>query len=301
MTTTTRFSTLMRREWMQHHIGWLVVMCLLPAIILVAMPFQGTVELGNKQLPPASLLALMVMAGITATVFGLSWIVAMFQLPGLARRDQQDRSIEFWMSLPAGHSESVVATLLMHAVLIPMLALAVGAGFGLIIGTASLIKLFGFAGLAQVTWGGVIVTMLIGLIRIAFGVALLTLWMAPLFMILMAASAWLKRWGVPAVIGTLVIGGNVLDKVYGIRIVGDLLKAQFDGAGRALFNASHTFEGKTLKTHPEVGEFLNNLGPWALQDAWQAVQQLASPHLIGGLLVAAGCFYLVILARKRAT
>ncbi|MDI4634825.1 hypothetical protein J7U46_17320 [Pelomonas sp. V22] len=301
MTTTKRFTTLMQREWMQHRIGWMVVMALLPAITLVAMPFQGSAELGNAKLPPASLLALMIMGGTAAAVFGLSWFVAMFQLPGLARRDQQDRTIEFWMSLPASHSESVAATLLTHAVLVPIAALAVGLGFGLIVGLASMFKLIGVAALSQVSWITVIGTALVGVLRMAFGVLLMTLWTAPMFMILMAASAWLKRWGVPAVIGALVIGGNVLDKVYGIRIVGDLLKAQFQGAGHALFNASNTFEGRTMKSPDEVGDFLNNLATWALQDAGAAVQQLASPHLIGGLLVAAGCFYLVILARKRST
>lgn len=300
MTTTKRFTTLMQREWMQHRIGWMVVMALLPVITLVAMPFQGSTNFDGK-LPPATLLALMIMAGTTAAVFGISWIVAMFQLPGLARRDQQDRTIEFWMSLPASHSESVTATLLMHAVLVPIAALAVGAGFGLLVGLASLSKLFGVAMLSQVSWGSVILTAMVGVLRVAFGVLLMTLWTAPMFMILMAASAWLKRWGVPAVIGALVIGGNVLDKVYGIHIVGDLLKAQLEGAGRALFNASHTFEGQTLKDPSQVSEFLDKLGPWALQDAWTAVQHLASPHLVGGLMVAAGCFFLVILARKRST
>ncbi len=301
MTTTKRFTTLMQREWMQHRIGWMVVMAILPAITLVAMPFQGSADLGNAKLPPASLLALMIMGGTAASVFGLSWFVAMFQLPGLARRDQQDRTIEFWMSLPASHSESVAATLLTHAVLVPIAALAVGAGFGLVVGLATMLKLFGFAALSQVSWASVLLTVSIGVLRLAFGVLLMTLWTAPMFMILMAASAWLKRWGVPAVLGALIIGGNVLDKVYGIRIVGDLLKAQFEGAGKALFNASHTFEGRTMKSPSEVGDFLNNLGPWALRDAGEALQQLASPHLIGGLLVAAGCFYLVILARKRST
>ncbi|MFH7041989.1 hypothetical protein ABT392_06670 [Paucibacter sp. JuS9] len=300
MTTTKRFSTLMQREWMQHRIGWMVVMAILPAIALAVMPFQGAVNVGAK-LPPASLLALMIVGGTTAAVFGLSWFVAMFQLPGLARRDQQDRTIEFWMSLPASHSESVAATLLTHAVLVPMAALAVGMGFGLIVGMASLVKLIGLTALTQVGWGSVILSAAIVVLRVAFGVILLALWTAPLFMILMAASAWLKRWGVPVVIGALVIGGNILDKLYGIHIVGDLLKAQAQGAGQALFNASNTFEGNTLKNHPEVSDFLGNLGPWAVQDAGHAIQQLASPHLIGGLLVAATCFYLVILARKRST
>ena len=113
-TSTTRFKTLMQREWMQHRLGWLIVMAIMPLLILGALPFNGSVKL-PEQTPPATAIALLAVAGGIVTVWGLSWAVAMFQLPGLARRDQQDRSIEFWMSLPASHSESVAAALLMPA------------------------------------------------------------------------------------------------------------------------------------------------------------------------------------------
>ena len=39
---------------------------------------------------------------------------------------------------------------------------------------------------------------------------------------------------------------------------------------------------------------------WALQDSLVALQNLASPHFIGGLIVAAGCFALLVLKRSRS-
>ncbi|HEY1090452.1 MAG TPA: hypothetical protein VGE47_05115 [Burkholderiaceae bacterium] len=298
--TTNRFKTLMQREWMQHHRGWLGVMLVPPIIVIVLalMPFS-TVDLsGHERQPPMMLVALIAMAATACAVGGLSWITALFQLPSLARRDQQDRSIEFWLSLPAGHAESISATLLMHAVVVPLMALFVGYLLGLPIALIMMTKAFGIGSLADVSWAGVVITALIGVLRVAVGFVLATLWIAPIVLALMAASAWLKRWGVPVLVGGTALLGGVLSKMYGNPIVGDLVKAQFSGASRALFDS-----GRDLHTVKEdagaVSDFLNQLGSWALHDVGTAISQLASPHLIGGLVVAAACFGLMVLRRSR--
>ena len=43
-----------------------------------------------------------------------------------------------------------------------------------------------------------------------------------------------------------------------------------------------------------------NAAAWAVHDSWVAVQNLASAHFIGGLIVAAGCFALLVLKRSRS-
>ncbi|HEX2012696.1 MAG TPA: hypothetical protein VJN44_17345 [Roseateles sp.] len=288
----TRFQTLMLREWMQHHKGWLLVMLVPPLAFLALLPF-GSVDVEAEL--PVMLLAAMALAISAVAVAGLSWSVAMLQLPGLARRDQQDRSIEFWLSLPASHSESIAATLLMHVLLVPLLALLVGTALGFVISAALVLKLGGLAALAEVSWPAMAVGGLAGLARLALGLVLMSLWLAPLFMIMMAASAWLKRWGVPMVIGAVVIGGNVLAKVYGNPIVWKLLEAQLHGAASAFFD--HEGEFDRLRHAPEA--LGGAVARWALEDGWQALLGLASPHLIGGLLVAAGCFALLVLRRRR--
>jgi hypothetical protein len=179
-----------------------------------------------------------------------------------------------------------------------MLALAVGAAAGLVLGAGVLVKLMGIGALGSVSWGAVLSAGLVGLLRLSFGMLLLTLWMAPLFMLLMAASAWLKRWGTPVFIGAIIIIGNVLDKLYDNPIVWRLMSAQFEGGRKAMFDAANTL--KNLKDESGFDNFLSQFPGWALQDVGAALQQLASPHLVGGLVVAAGCFALVILSRKRA-
>jgi ABC-2 type transport system permease protein len=295
--TSTRFMTLLQREWMQHHKGWLIVMLTAPVLLLLAMPF-GKVDMDGVQLP-STLLAAAVVGMTTLGVWAITWLVTSFQLPGLARRDNQDRSIEFWLSLPGSHTESISATLLMHTVFVSVLALALGAAMGLVMATAVVTKVMGFGALADVSWWSLGVATIAGLLRVSLGAVLFSLWLAPIYLIMMAAAAWLKRAGVPVVIAVVVIAGNVLQKVYGNPIVWKLLERQFDGASRALFDATHTLrDGEPVKA--EVMEMFNGFAGWAAQDAWAAVMTLASPHFIGGLVVAAACFGLLILHRRSA-
>ncbi|WP_397534689.1 hypothetical protein [Roseateles sp.] len=295
---SSRFLILMQREWMQHHRGWLTLMLIPVGVFLLILPF-GEVEL-DLHVPPMPLAAIALMA-TAAVVFMLSFAGAMFQLPGLARRDRQDRSIEFWLSLPASHSESIGATVLMHALLIPLLALAVGAALGLLSAVAMIIKVHGFASLAEPSWSSLMLAALVVLARGAVGVLLMTLWLAPLFMALMAASAWLKRWGVPVLIGGVLILGGVLKEVYDNAIVFDLLERQFQGAGSAMLGDPGGLR-PLEHARPELsGEFVTLVGQWAWHDIQATLGQLFSAHFIGGLLLAAACFGLLVLKRRQGS
>lgn len=293
--SSSRFSTLILREWLQHKRGWLITLLLPPAIFLALLPFG---EVNGMPTDRPLIAALVIVMVSTAAVFGISWISAMFQLPGLARRDSQDRSIEFWLSLPASHSESIGATLLTHALLVPLAALLFGLLMGGVIALGVVFKVAGLAGWASVPWSSVIAISIPLLLRALLGVVLMSLWLAPLMLILMAASAWLKRWGVPAVVLAVGIGGAVLSKVYGLPIVWDLIAAQQQGAKLALAAAPASLIDQLTRLQFS-GEPFSAMG-WATQDALIALGNLASPHFIGGLLVAAGCFALLVLKRSRA-
>lgn len=292
---TSRFNTLLLREWMQHKRGWLITMILPPALFLALLTI-GNAD-GNPDASPLGIALLFVMV-TTGAVFGIAWLSAMFQLPGLVRRDNQDRSIEFWLSLPAGHSESIGATFLAHVVLVPLAALLVGYLFSAFISTGLVLKMMGMAGWQSVPWLQVLALSVPLLGRMLFGVVLMSLWLAPLMLIVMAASAWLKRWGVPAVALTVGVGGLVLDKFYGLPIVWQLLSAQQKGAMNALLADYPALEAQ-LGALRQDGSGTFGAAAWAVQDSWAAVQQLASPHFIGGLIVAAGCFALLVLKRSR--
>jgi ABC-2 type transport system permease protein len=292
---TSRFATLILREWMQHKRGWLITMLLPPIIFLVVLPFGQVHGLPIEHPLP---IALIIMLASTIGVFGVSYTGAMFQLPGLARRDQQDRSIEFWLSLPAGHGESIGATLVTHALLVPLVAALVGFAFGAVIAPGLIAKQGGLAALASVPWFSVLAVGLPALLRGLLGVILMSLWLAPLMLIVMAASAWLKRWGVPAVAIVVGIGGTILAKVYDMPVVWDLLQAQLQGASRALLAEPDALRDQLQQLETSGTAF--HAAGWALKDALTALADLGSPHLVGGLIVAAACFGLLVLKRSRS-
>ena len=295
---SSRFSTLLLREWMQHKRGWLVTLLVPPALFLVTLPFGAPPVSEMNGMPMDKSLAIGVVAVVFSMccVFLLAMTSAVFQLPGLARRDAQDRSIEFWLSLPASHTESIAATVLAHLVMVPLSIGLLSYGLGYVMAAAAALKFGGFPALAAIPWGAVAGYSLPMVLRLSFGVLLAMLWAAPMVMIVMNASAWLKRWGIPALAASLVVLCGILPKLYGIDLFRVLLKAQWSGVAHAVIDASgETFRHRGHEGVPEMAQ----VASWAWDDAMRAVQNLADPHLIGGLVVAAIGFYALILRRQR--
>lgn len=288
-----RFQALMLREWMQHKRGWLITVLVPPLLFLLMVPF-GQVEGLPIQRPLAAAVFVTMMG--SAAALGLALVVSGFQWPGLARRDAQDRSIEFWLSLPGRHSESLGATLVSHGLLLPLAAAVSGYGFGFLIANALFLKMGGIEAWRSLPWGATLGATLPLLARGLLGVVLMTAWVAPLVLAVMAASAWLKRWGLP-VLGIAFFGGGlVLDRVYDNPIVFELFKAQLDGSTLALIAQPDSFN---LGMHSLMSNEGWKPAAWALQDALQALGNLASAQFVGGLAVSALCFYLLVLKRSR--
>lgn len=286
------FQTLMLREWLQHGRGWLLVALVPPALalLMLLLPF-GTVQL-DEPLEPTEL-ALMSLTITAYLVLMISWSIAALQLPGLARRDQQDRSIEFWLSLPASHVQSLGAQLSMHLLLVPMGALLIGALCGMVLAPLVTAKAFGIAALAHVSWGGMVLPLAaLGLLRGLLGVALAVLWLAPILLAFMVASAWLKRWGAPAlVVGTALVA-LLLRKFYGWTWVGELLATQFSKAREALLGSEMTVSAGGPR------ESLSAMGQWLVQDTGRALADALSLNFIGGLVLAA-LLFAALVARRR--
>lgn len=286
--------TLLLREWMQHKRGWLIAAFAPPLLFLAMLPFGKIQGLPTEYAEQIALAILMIS---TCAVFGICLLVALFQLPGLARRDTQDRSIEFWLSLPGRPSESVAATVLAHAWLAPLGGALVGILFGLPI-AASVLTAKGGIGLAtSVNWANVIAGATPLLLRGLVGTVPMLLWLAPLIFTLMAASAWLKRLGVPVVLVGGGVAVTVLNKAYDIDWPLQVLSSLNDRINRALFHdPQHLAE--TLKMAYEQGTDVN-LWSLAIQDLGQTLAGLASMEFVGWMAVAAAGFALVVIKRGR--
>jgi ABC-2 type transport system permease protein len=283
--------TLLQREWMQHKRGWLIAAFAPPLLFLAMLPFGQVNGLPVNKIG-VGLIALAMVLVSTAAIYAISLVVALFQLPGLARRDTQDRSIEFWLSLPGRPSESVAATVLAHAWLAPLGAAIVGAAFGLPIAMSVLAVQGGMSLPMSVDWAEVVAAALPLLARGLLGTVPLLLWLLPLIFVLMAASAWLKRLGVPLVlVGTGVTVG-VLHKVYAIDWPLNTLSALDDRIGHTLLHSPDSLKNALMSDN-------TSLWSWMAQDLGSTLAELVSLQFVGWMAVAAAGFALVVLKRSR--
>ncbi len=294
-----RFATLLQREWMQHRRGWLVLLALPWVLVMGAGVFAGfQIETDGEQ-PGVIAGTLMMTMAVTTLTLLLACGASLLMSPGLARRDVQDRSIEFWVSLPSSHAQSIGATLLMHLVALPVAAVAVGVVGGLLATPLMAMQLWGLGEWAALPWGQMLAALVAMALRVSFGLVLAVLWLSPLILGTMAASAWLKRWGVPAVALTLGVGHGVLSKFYGLTFIGDTLRYLFIQAGRTVIATAD--DGKEMKHLSEIDALLPSLPAWFAQDAGQAVLALATPGFVAALVAGALMFGLLVLRRQRGS
>jgi ABC-2 type transport system permease protein len=283
-----KFKTLLEREWMQHRLGWLLLAGV-PFVVMVPLMSFGEIHFGDTP-PPPGLAALIIAFGYIVFLLALAGGAIAIQAPGLVRRDRQDRSIEFWLSLPIGHTEAVGATLLMHLLGMPLLLLALAAAGSPVAALIGEARLHGAGALMQLPWGAMLAIFVSGLARLAIGIVLGMLWLSPLLMAAMAASAWLKRWGVPALAAVLGFGGLILEQGYGEPIVFRLIGGVFDHFMRAVLP-----QGFSISPTDSLGP----LTGWLWRDALQALQATVSLPFVAGLLIAAAGFALIVLRRAR--
>ncbi len=288
----SRFQTLMRREWMQHHRAWLLIMLLPPSLMLLLLAF------GSLRMDRFDALQMVMFATVlgTLTVAGIFAGATLFQLPGLARRDEQDRSVEFWLSLPASHRASIGATLAMHLVLMPLLALGVGYLMSQLLGAVLVTRVAGLGEWIGLPWGVLLVAGISALLRVAFGGLLALFWLLPLLLLTMVASAWLKRWGTAVLVLGLALGHALLANVYGWPVIGETIRALTTNAFQAIITPGRE---QFPADHGHLMTFLVRAPALLLADAVDAAKALAQPLALFALLFSLACFGLLVLRRRR--
>lgn len=289
-----RFTWLLRREWMQHHRGW-VWLALVPLALAVALVPFSSIDFEGSPVPEAPMLAFLVVSFATYGVVGVVAATVLFQAAGMARRDQQDRSIEFWLSLPTSHAQSVLATLLMHLLLMPLMALLLAFAGAQLLALALVAKLAGVGALAQLadlSWFGYT---LAALLRQLLGVGVAALWMSPVVLAAMAAASWLKGWGVPALVAATVALAVLVKQYTGSSVVRDILVSWFNETMVALMPLAR---GEAeVKAALDAGSGLDGFATWMLTDTAVMLRDLATPAFAVALLVAGIGFWLVVLRR----
>ncbi|GAB4041550.1 MAG: hypothetical protein Fur0014_12870 [Rubrivivax sp.] len=288
----------MRREWLQHRLGW-ALMAGLPTALAVLGFGVGELHFDESG-PPGhlpSLIALASLGGAIGLHLAIFVITGLIIVTGLARRDHGDRSIEFWLSLPTGHAESLAVPLGVHLLVAPLAGLLVGLASGLVVSLVLVLRVAGFGEWLALPWGLLLGGALTVAARLTLGLVLALLWVAPLMLAVVLLTAWFRRWGL--VIGAVGIGlgSAVLDRLFGQPFLAQWLGAVLVNAGRSLGNTGS--QPVTVEGAESLPLVLDALGRWALADAAAAVRLAGSPMLLGGLVLAAALFWALVQWRRR--
>jgi hypothetical protein len=301
------FRSLLLREWMQHRTGWLVLM-LLPSLLMAVLGlFDGVgldVRVGDRGAQLGRLSALPVLwqtLGWTVSTTGLALLLValsvLFQLPGLARRDQQDRSIAFWRALPVSDVQAAGATVLMHLLLLPAAVLAAALLGAQLVAMLAIVLHQGPLAWLQQPWPLLLASLLLALGRVWLGLLLAVLWLSPVLLLTMAAAAWLRRWAMPVLTAASLLGVYWLDGRLPQPLVGPAFQRIGTEALYALL-APDLFDGPQRLGLGEPAALVAALPAALLQDAGRVLASAASLPFVGA--VAVGALGLVLLVRARA-
>lgn len=296
------FTTLIRREWMQHRFGWALTATvpLLLAVLLLSfgnVQVQMDAEMGDSGMPPVVAVAALSVVASMAVMLLLATVTSLVTVVGLARRDHADRSVEFWLSLPIGHSRSLAVPMGVHLVLVPLLALLWGALAGVLVSAVLVSRTYGFGAWLDLPWSDAAKLIGVLLTRSALGWPLALLWLAPLILLAMLMFAWMRRWGLVVFGLLLAIGNSPLGAIAGYHWLPNWLSAMAQGAAGSLYS------GGDLHINAEGAgaamELAGKAPAWLISDFASSLTALASPVLLGGLVFAAACFFGLVQWRKR--
>jgi hypothetical protein len=296
----TPLTALMHREWLQHRFGWSLLALVPLALALLLLSF-GQIEFGDdqaemrQQLLPV-VLAFAAIAGSTLIIFATLAITSLIIVSGLPRRDHGDRSIEFWLSLPIGHAQSLAVPLLVHLVLVPAAALLIGLAGGYVLSLVLVTRVVGIGEWFALPWMAIVPATLALVLRLLAGLPLALLWLSPLIMLVVLSTALFRRWGIPILAVGLGLGSLVLEILFGQPMLAAAMGRMAQNGAQALMAASG--KGFAFERGEDAAAVLGLLPGWALNDLGAAVAAMASPWMMGGLAFAGACFAALIYWRQ---
>ena len=273
-----------RRELWEHRSIWIVPLAVAAFALLAfvvalfghfsarsigvfsSMPLERQREIVAM---PFSLAASMV--GLTA------WVAAVFYCLDALHGERKDRSILFWKSMPVSDLTTVLAKAAIPMAVVPCVALAIA------LATQALLLPIAAAGLSGsgVDMAFILERLPIAAMAIAFayGLAVHTLWYAPLFALLLLVSAAVRRPILWIVVPVAAV--QVLEKIaFGTNHSGEFIKYRLVGAMAEAF-VPGTMRGPVTQ--------LSQLDP---------VRFFTSPGLWLGLLAAAAFLYIAARVRR---
>ncbi len=296
------FKALVQREWLQHRFGWAMVSIapLVVAMLIVTLgqnDFKGELEaeMGTAMPTVVTMICLAIATAVTTAVLGATSLIL---TAGLARRDHGDRSNEFWLSMPVGHGASLGVPLLVHLIAVPVVAIGIGLFSGIVASLVLVSRAYGVGEWLALPWGVIAPAAAATALRAAAGIPLAILWLSPLILLLMLATAYFRSWGLVVLPVGLALADFGVQRIAGFTPITEFLDRLFHNAGGAMFSPN--------PAHPDVENpadlmvALGNAPAWALSDFLRALQATISPTLLIALVISAASFALLVHWRSRS-
>ena len=213
-----------------------------------------------------------------APIMFTTFLVGMFYSLDALYGDRRDRSILFWKSLPVSDATTVLSKALVPFAVLPAIGFVLGTFAQLFIVVCSTFVLVIHGVNPTLLWAE------LGLMEpivAIYGLAVFSLWFAPIYGWLMLVSAWARRAPVLWAVFPLLLISAVERIVLGTSWFIQFLGYRVTGAMKLAFS-------------PEVkrGAIIDH--------AWQLdpLRFLSSPGLWGGLILAAAFFALAVHRRR---
>jgi len=258
-----------------------------PLIVAALVLVGGLISASRLRSRMGSLLAMdpgpqqeaitMPYSAIAASLIVTAFIVAVFYCIDALHSERRDRSILFWKSLPVSDRTTVLSKAVIPLAVLPLLT------FGLIVAAQVIMLLFSTAVLIDNTAG---ITMLWTHVRLLqdalvalYAVAVVALWLAPIYGWLLLVSGWARRaafvWAVlpfPAIaaVEKIVFNTSHFALLLKERLVGWF--SQAFTSGTPICSAIDPFWQLT------PGRFLSSTGLW-IGLAFTVVSLAAAVHL----------------------
>lgn len=294
---------LMQREWLQHRLAW-ALLVLVPLALALAVLGIGTIELDDEMTAMAPQdLALMLTALTVAISVGVMFLLfgstSLFNAIGTPRRDHGDRSIEFWLSLPSGHAESLAAPMLVHLLLVPLAAVLAGLLVSVPISMLVVGRIVALDAWFALPWGTLAgAAGAVGL-RFMAGLPIALAWLLPMLLAAMLANAFFRRWGLPLLVVAVGLISVGLDRLFGQPLLVQAIGQLSSHAATSMAGASAARDGFGMPAGGQLHGALQNLPRWALRDFAAALHDLAQPAFLGAVLVSALLFAALLWWRQR--
>jgi hypothetical protein len=293
---------LMRREWLQHRFGWML-MVLVPLAVAIALLSIGQIQLDDDMTARTPRELSLMLAALTvlitsAVLFLLLGVTSLFVAIGSPRRDHGDRSVEFWLSLPSGHAESLVAPMLVHLLLVPAAALALGLVAAMPVSFVVVGRVVGLGEWLALPWGTILAGLGSMALRVIAGLPLAVAWLLPLLLAAMLAAPFFARWLLPLLAVGVTLLSVGLERLLGQPLLAQALQTLGTHAATSLIGASGQ-KGFAVEEGADIQHALGNIPGWALKDFGVALSHTASPAMLGALVFAAALFAALVYWRRQ--